>query len=87
MDDIMLNLYKVHENIYWAFSGTFIAIDQLMKIVDDPSITEIDVFNVIYQLRKERRYMVQSLSQYIYVYKCVLEYMIRQKRDSCGDTC
>ena len=65
--------------------GTFIATDQLMRIVDDPSAREIDVFNVIYQLRKERRYMVQSLSQYIYVYKCVREYMKRQKLNSAGE--
>ena len=62
--------------------GTFIATDQLMRIVDDPSIKEIDIFNVIYQLRKERRYMVQSSSQYVYVYKCVLEYMKRKERNT-----
>ena len=53
-----------------------------MRIVDDPSIKEIDIFNVIYQLRKERRYMVQSPSQYLYVYKCVLEYMERKQNES-----
>ena len=62
--------------------GTFIATDQLMRMVDDPSVQEIDIFNVIYQLRKERRYMVQSSSQYLYVYKCVLEYMKRKVNDS-----
>ena len=53
-----------------------------MRIVDDSSIKEIDIFNVVYRLRKERRYMVQSSSQYIYVYKCVLEYMKRKEKDS-----
>ena len=62
--------------------GTFIATDQLMRMVDDSSVQEIDIFNVIYQLRKERRYMVQSSSQYLYVYKCVLEYMKRKVNDS-----
>ena len=61
-------------------TGTFIATDQLMRLVDDPSVREIDVFNVIYRLRRERRYMVQSLAQYIYVYKCVCEHIKRRQR-------
>ena len=63
-----------------TLSGTFIATDQLMRIVDDPSIKTIDIFNVVYQLRKARRYMVQSSSQYLYVYKCILEYMKRKQK-------
>ena len=76
---LMFGIYK-HINLF--ILGTFIATDQLMRMVDDPSVQEIDIFNVIYQLRKERRYMVQSSSQYLYVYKCVLEYMKRKVNNS-----
>jgi protein tyrosine phosphatase len=33
----------------------------------------------IYELRRERRYMVQTVAQYAYVYKCVREHL-RKKR-------
>ena len=51
----------------------------MMKMVDDKNVKKLDIFNMIYCLRKERRYMVQTLSQYTYVYKCVLEYLNRRK--------
>merc|ERR1712080_10085 len=78
--------WVVHCSAGVGRTGTFIAVDQLMRIVDDSSIKEIDIFNVIYQLRKERRYMVQSSSQYLYVYKCVLEYMKRKQSDFSDNT-
>lgn len=45
-----------------------------MRMLDDESRTEIDVFNAVYQLRKERRYLVQTLSQYTFLYKCLYDY-------------
>ena len=42
-------------------TGTFIALDQLLRVVDDQSRKYVDVFNIVYQLRKERRYLVCSL--------------------------
>ena len=45
-----------------------------MRVVDSENTTEVDIFNVVYQLRRERRYMVQSLSQYVYVYRCINVY-------------
>jgi len=61
-------------------TGTFIALDQIMRMYDEPIHSEIDVFNVVYQLRKERRYLVQTLSQYTYLYKCLYEHS--QKNNS-----
>ena len=55
--------------------GTFIAVAQLLKVVDDRCALSVDVFNLVYELRKERKHMVQTEQQYAYVYKCVLEYM------------
>ena len=51
-----------------------------MRMYDEPIHSEIDVFNVVYQLRKERRYLVQTLSQYTYLYKCLYEHS--QKNNS-----
>ena len=61
-----------------TFSGTFIAVDQLLQLVDDPSEMEVDIFRHVYNLRRERRYMVQSSAQYTYVYKCVHEHLRRK---------
>ena len=55
--------------------GTFIAVAQLLKVVDDRCALSVDVFNLVFELRKERKHMVQTEQQYAYVYKCVLEYM------------
>ena len=57
------------------FIGTFIAVAQLLKVADDRSALSLDVFNLVYELRKERKHMVQTEQQYAYVYKCLLEYM------------
>lgn len=62
--------------------GTFIAVDQLLQIADDNSKNEIDIFNTIYQMRKERRYMVQTVSQYCYVYKCLYEHLMKKSSSS-----
>ena len=60
--------------ISFPFSGTFIALDQLLRIFDNPSKGEIDIFNVVYQLRKDRRHLVQTLAQYTFLYRCLYEY-------------
>ena len=58
--------------------GTFIALDQLLRIFDHPGKSEVDVFNVVYQLRKDRRYLVQTLAQYTFLYKCLYEYATKK---------
>ena len=57
-----------------SFTGTFIALDQLIRILEDPEKSEIDIFNMVYQLRKDRRYLVQTLAQYTFLYRCLYEY-------------
>ncbi len=59
--------------------------DQLLKTVDDTTCTDVDVFNQVYQLRKERRHMVQTAAQYAYVYKCVREYIRDKKKKEDSD--
>ena len=68
-------LYLNVHNVDVMLIGTFIAVAQLLKVVDDRCALSVDVFNLVYELRKERKHMVQTERQYAYVYKCVLEYM------------
>uniref|UniRef100_A0A5S6QYN0 protein-tyrosine-phosphatase n=1 Tax=Trichuris muris TaxID=70415 RepID=A0A5S6QYN0_TRIMR len=51
-------------------SGTFIALDQLLQSVRSADI--IDVFGTVYQMRKERVWMVQSEQQYVFIHHCLL---------------
>ncbi|RWS11981.1 tyrosine-protein phosphatase 69D-like protein, partial [Dinothrombium tinctorium] len=53
-------------------TGTFIAIDSLI-----PEITcgtHINIFECVSQLRYQRNYLVQSLKQYIFVYRALMEF-------------
>jgi len=64
-------------------TGTFIAVDQIMRSIDNSRTNEVDIFHTVYQLRRDRRYMVQTRAQYEYVYKCVQEYLaIKEKKMS-----
>lgn len=63
-------------------TGTFICVDQLMKAVDSKQTSEVDVFHTVYQLRRDRRYMVQTRAQYEFVYRCVLAYL-KQSQSKC----
>ena len=56
------------------YLGTFICVDQLMKAVDSKQSCEVDVFHTVYQLRRDRRYMVQTRAQYEFVYRSVIQY-------------
>lgn len=56
-------------------TGTFICMDQLVRAVETGSSQYIDIFYTVYQLRRERRYLVQTRTQYEYVYHCCLAYL------------
>jgi len=60
-------------------TGTYICVDQVMKVIDKQTAADIDVFHTVYQLRRDRRYMVQTRAQYEYVYRCIVTYL--QQRD------
>ena len=36
------------------YSGTYICVDQMMSMLDNQKTTALDVFNTVYQLRKDR---------------------------------
>lgn len=55
-------------------TGTFIAIDSLIRQIDDGA-THINIFACVSQLRYQRSFLVQSIKQYIFVYRAVMEYI------------
>lgn len=55
-------------------TGTFIAIDSLIRQIDQGA-THINVFECVSQLRYQRSFLVQSIKQYIFVYRAVMEYI------------
>jgi len=56
-------------------TGTFIAVDQIIRALDSRQSTDIDIFHITYLLRKERMFMVQTRAQYEYIYRCVQAYI------------
>lgn len=53
-------------------TGTFVAIDSLL-----PDVAESDFVNVwecVAHLRSQRNFLVQSLKQYMFVYRAIVEY-------------
>ncbi|CAG2105274.1 unnamed protein product, partial [Medioppia subpectinata] len=55
-------------------TGTFIAIDSLMTQINENS-THINIFECVSHLRHQRNHLVQSVKQYIFVYRAVMEYI------------
>ncbi|XP_023243827.1 tyrosine-protein phosphatase 10D-like [Centruroides sculpturatus] len=51
-------------------SGTFIALDRLLQNIQKYDF--VDIFGIVYEMRKERVWMVQNEQQYICIYQCLL---------------
>ena len=51
----------------------FIAIDSLMAQIND-NATHINIFECVSHLRHQRNHLVQSLKQYIFVYRAIMEF-------------
>ncbi|XP_077981562.1 receptor-type tyrosine-protein phosphatase epsilon-like [Glandiceps talaboti] len=52
-------------------TGTFITIDSMLEMAEAEG--KIDIFNFVYQARQDRMNFVQTLDQYEFTYKAVLE--------------
>uniref|UniRef100_A0A646QCN0 protein-tyrosine-phosphatase n=1 Tax=Hemiscolopendra marginata TaxID=943146 RepID=A0A646QCN0_9MYRI len=51
-------------------SGTFIALDRLLQHIQ--TYDYVDIFGIVYEMRKERVWMVQTEQQYICIHQCLL---------------
>ncbi|XP_054160491.1 tyrosine-protein phosphatase 10D-like isoform X2 [Oppia nitens] len=51
-------------------SGTFIALDRILQRIN--KYESVDIFGIVYEMRKERVWMVQNEQQYICIHECLL---------------
>ncbi|KAL1116196.1 hypothetical protein AAG570_005691, partial [Ranatra chinensis] len=51
-------------------SGTFIALDRILQSLKHSD--HVDIFGIVYAMRKERVWMVQTEQQYICIHQCLL---------------
>ncbi|RZF35702.1 hypothetical protein LSTR_LSTR009570 [Laodelphax striatellus] len=51
-------------------SGTFIALDRILQQINHSD--HVDIFGIVYAMRKERVWMVQTEQQYICIHQCLL---------------
>lgn len=51
-------------------SGTFIALDRILQSINHSDV--VDIFGIVYAMRKERVWMVQTEQQYICIHQCLL---------------
>ncbi|XP_066970331.1 tyrosine-protein phosphatase 10D-like [Macrobrachium rosenbergii] len=60
-------------------SGTFIAIDKLLFTMEISD--EVDIFGIVYNMRRERVSMVQAEQQYICIHQCVLAVLHQRDKE------
>ena len=51
-------------------SGTFIALDRILQ--STRKLDYVDIFGIVYEMRKDRVWMVQNEQQYICIYQCLM---------------
>ncbi|XP_053210085.1 LOW QUALITY PROTEIN: tyrosine-protein phosphatase 10D-like [Panonychus citri] len=51
-------------------SGTFIALDRILQQIQ--KYDYVDIFGIVYEMRRERVWMVQNEQQYICIHQCLL---------------
>ncbi|XP_028968340.1 tyrosine-protein phosphatase 10D [Galendromus occidentalis] len=51
-------------------SGTFIALDRILQ--STRKLDFVDIFGIVYEMRKDRVWMVQNEQQYICIYQCLM---------------
>lgn len=61
-------------------SGTFIALDRILQSIKHSDI--VDIFGIVYAMRKERVWMVQTEQQYICIHQCLLAVLQGQENQA-----
>jgi len=60
-------------------SGTFIALDRILQGIRKYDV--VDIFGIVYEMRKERVWMVQTEQQYICIHQCLLTVLEGKEHD------
>lgn len=60
-------------------SGTFIALDRIVQSIRKYDV--VDIFGIVYEMRKERVWMVQTEQQYICIHQCLLAVLEGKEND------
>lgn len=60
-------------------SGTFIALDRIIQQISYSDL--VDIFGIVYEMRKERVWMVQTEQQYICIHQCLLAVLEGKEND------
>jgi len=60
-------------------SGTFIALDRILQSIRKYDV--VDIFGIVYEMRKERVWMVQTEQQYICIHQCLLAVLEGKEHD------
>ncbi|CAF4970384.1 unnamed protein product, partial [Rotaria socialis] len=55
-------------------TGTYIAIDAMIDKIKQEG--KIDIYDFVLQMRRERNLMVQTVRQYVFIYRSLLEYCL-----------
>ncbi|CAF4541362.1 unnamed protein product, partial [Rotaria sp. Silwood2] len=55
-------------------TGTYIAIDAMLDKIKQEE--KVDIYNFVLQMRRERHLMVQTVKQYVFIYRSLLEYYL-----------
>ncbi|XP_065202052.1 tyrosine-protein phosphatase 10D-like [Planococcus citri] len=61
-------------------SGTFIALDRILQSIIHSDV--VDIFGIVYAMRKERVWMVQTEQQYICIHQCLLAVLQGQENQA-----
>lgn len=61
-------------------SGTFIALDRILQAINHTDV--VDIFGIVYAMRKERVWMVQTEQQYICIHQCLLAVLQGQENQA-----